>query len=276
LGLLIPIPFAFSSSVSTTKGAEPFKTTRMKNCFSKLLCKRREMYAEVYSQAYSLSFAGDDYLAKQKYVPSSTSFLSSNDVSLQSADTDDDFKDLVTSVDLIQLGSEQKPKKRDNSKPSNHMTSFAAMGIRTVTSIGDEETVEFDIETFLDEDGAPEVRDPPEDEVDGSKVDGSQVDPMDYHVASKNCAKSKRRRFLGVSKSKISPLLRVKKQLMKTQHFDMIHEEIERVKDVDSHVTDENEDASLLEQDCLQEVTLLRNLSSTSGLYIENAQSESS
>lgn len=229
------------------------------------------MYAEVYSQAYSLSFAGDEYLAKQKYVPSSTSFLSSNDMSLQSADTDDDFKDLVTSVDLIQLGSEQKPKKRENSKSSNNMTSFAAMGIRTVTSIGDEETVEFDIETFLEEEGTPEIRAPPKEE-----LDGLQVDPMDYHVTSKHCARSKRRRFLGVSKAKISPLLSLKKQLMKSQHFDMIIEEIDRVPAADSHVTDENEGTSLPEQDSEPDVTILRNLSSTSGLYIENAQSESS
>lgn len=265
-------PFIIPSSpivpLSTTKGGEPFKTIGMKKCFSKLLCKRREMYAEVYSQAYSLSAADDDYLAKQRYVPSSTSFLSSNEMSLYSADSDADFNAVVASVDLIQLGNDQKPKKPHNSKTNLGMTSFATMGIKTVTSIGDEETVEFDIETFLEEDGTPEIRISPKE-----KIDGLKVDAMAYHVTSKHCAKSTRGRFLGASKAKISPLQRVKKQLMKAQHFDMIPEEIDKVPTGEMHGGNENMemgDRSSRQRDRVQDFTILRNLSSTSGLYIDN------
>jgi hypothetical protein len=231
----------------------------MRACFSKFLCKRREVYAEVYSQAYSQSFVGDDYLAKQKYVPSSTSFLSSNEqISMYSADSDDAFSELVSSVDLIQLGSEQRTKTNNGSAP------LISIGNRTVTSI---EGQELDIETLLEDDGRPEVKVPPKIE-----DDGMQLDPMDYHVVSKHCARSKRR-LHGLFKNRISPLLRVKQQILKSQHFDMIVEDfpVEGISSADESV--EPIESALPEP--LAEKSVIRSLSSTSAMYIETDGTQS-
>jgi hypothetical protein len=216
------------------------------------------VYAEVYSQAYSESFVGDEYLAKQKQVPSSTSFLSSNEqVSMYSADSDDAFSELVSSVDLIQLGSEQRTKKNSGTTP------LVSMGNRTVTSIEGEK---FDIETLLQDDGRPEVN------VYSKIEEGGIQDPMDYHVVSKHCAKSKRR-LPRLIKNRISPLMRVKQQILKSQHFDMIVEDfpVEGISSADESV--EAIESALPES--FAEKAVIRSLSSTSAMYIETDGTQS-
>jgi hypothetical protein len=242
----------------------------MKKCIRKLLCRYRDPYAEVFSQAYSISYADDNYLAKQKQVPSSMSNLSS-DVSFQSAESQDEFSQLVTSVDLLQIGTEYEEKQRSK-KEQNSQKPLDFMAMRTVTSIEGKDTGECDIETLLESDESSEEKNAREQPEEGE----FKLDPMDYHEVSKICAKSKRRL---VPKSKVPTFMRMKRSVMKAKHFDMIHEDSGA-----EDFSDEHSESSVggipvsippVTQADFTPRVMIRNISSTSTPYLEGNSTQS-
>lgn len=250
---------------------------------SKLLCRGRDKYAEIYSQAYSQSFAEDDYLAKQKHVPSSTSLLS-NDLSLHSADSDDVFVELVTSVDLLQIGSVQKAK---NTATATKKTGTTTL-VKTVASIEGKDTEDFDIEDLLERvDTEPAIQDSGHFNVEvllerfeeepgmpatrKAEEEGfNKMDPMHYHVLSRRSAKSKRH-LRHIPVDRVSPLVRVKQRFLKPQQqFDVINEEMGEVPAADESVSSDGILFSTLELD-LAPKPLIRSVSSDSAMYIDES-----
>jgi hypothetical protein len=231
------------------------------------LCCRRPSFAEVYSQAYSQSFMEDQYLAKQRQVPSSSSMLSMNDLlSLGSVGSDDDFVQLVTSVDLIKIGADYDEKKAlKRHKKGIPSTTLESMKMKTVTSIEESRSGDLDVEAHLES----------EDDSSGNtnSSDGGDerhllVNPMDYHMVSKRCAKKKGRGASQMNKNPVTSLLRVKQKLMKLQHFDMMEEdrqEMEEASTSDSSIPVRDPPG-----DFLTPGTVVRSNSSTSVSYIES------
>lgn len=229
-------------------------------CLSKLFCQRRDVYAEVYSKAYSLSYMDDDYLAKQQVVPSAASGLSGLDYSFASVGSADNFVEGVTTVDLIQLGVEHDEKKQ--AKNISKSGNLKSMAMKTVTSIEEQEEGEADIETQLE----PDELEWTTTTDSGTTDEGLKLDPLDYHVVSKYYAKSKRRIL---PKTKVAPFMRVKKKIMKTRHFDMIQEDTDPAEE-EIPIAAEEVDEQPVKEINLEPTQVVRSISSTSALYIES------
>mmetsp|Transcript_30921 Transcript_30921/g.45719 ORF Transcript_30921/g.45719 Transcript_30921/m.45719 type:complete len:228 (+) Transcript_30921:107-790(+) len=225
----------------------------------RLLCCRKH-YAEVYSQAYSVD--DDRYLAKQKCCPSSSSMLSSQ---YSSAANEDDLIEFMTAVDLFKSGSDLSVNiqaKRASQTP------LASMALKTVTSIEEQEAGDLDIEAQLDQDDESYQS----IERNISEEEEQQLDAMDYHVVSKYCAKTNGRR------KKVSPIFLVKEKIMRMRKVDS------KTKDnthTNKTATEETEDSN--ESCCDSDPSqiegdggmIMRNASSTSGLYIESSSYDS-
>lgn len=241
-------------------------------CLKKVFnCRKRDPYAEVYSQAYSLSYVEDDsYLAKRRQVPSSTSNLSS-EMSFLSINSQDDFAQLVASVDLLKIGTEHEEKKKKKRSKQLSQKTLDCMAMRTVTSIEGSDNGDCDIETLLESDeDSDDIGSNP------AKKESFKLDPMDYHEVSKICAKSKRR---SIPKTKGAPFMRVKELMMKNKHFDMIVEDPEAGENSVESTTSEESPPPVSSNKAqitkLAAQAMIRNVSSTSNPYLEGANTQS-
>mmetsp|Transcript_21879 Transcript_21879/g.36130 ORF Transcript_21879/g.36130 Transcript_21879/m.36130 type:complete len:242 (+) Transcript_21879:89-814(+) len=233
-------------------------------CLRKIFsCRTRDPYAEVYSQAYSLSFIDDNYLAKQKQVPASTSNLSS-EASFVSSTSQGEFSEVVTSVDLLQIGTEHEENQRTK-REENAQKPLAFMAMRTVTSIEGQDTGDYDIETLLETNENSRYQNATD-----QANEGFTLDPMDYHEVSKICAKSKRH---FTSKTRVAPFMRTRKQKMKNRTFEMIHEDVMEGEDSFHSKTSEESPAISFpphpEAEFAPQVMIIRNISSCSTPYLE-------
>jgi hypothetical protein len=236
----------------------------MKKYFLRLICKRRDIYAEVFSQAYSQSITSDAYLAKQGFVPSSSSLLSGNVSSFDSVCTDDEFANVVKSVDLMQFDHTAGEEGDEIEKVPTTNSILASMAIRTVTSIEEQGSGEYAIETeYLQIE-----KNLPEKIIQEPIVSSVPLGPMDYHEVSKHVAKQKRtsqpRRF----NSRLSPLSRVKHTLMRFSVSDTIQEERDEIVESEAF-NDEIEQY----RDNYDVKNIIRTTSSLSGMFIEGEES---
>lgn len=229
----------------------------------RLLCCRRS-YAEVYSQAYSFNL-DDRYLAKQKYCPSSSSMLSSGN-SFSAVGTEDDLVEVFASVDLCKSGSDVSATLK---KKITTQTPLASMALKTVTSIEEQEAGELDIEAHLEQDD--ESYSSNANDRMGEK-DEAQLDAMDYHVVSKYCAETNRRR-----RKKVFPILLIKEKMMKMKRTKANGKEISGSNKAETQETeDSNESCCGSEPSRVQEERMImKNASSMSGLYIESSSYDS-
>jgi len=241
----------------------------------RLFCCKRQ-YAEVYSQAYSLDQLEDEYLAKQRRVPSSSSMLSSN-YSTNFDGREDELNELITAVDVFQIDAAQKERQR--AKRISRQTPLASMALKTVTSIEGQGSGEFDVEAHLDDDDS--LFGEGLEEISETKQVNKQIelDAKNYHTVSRYFAKMKNGRFgrRRQRKNRVSPIFRMKERVMKNKRSVKTNEDApkeEEIRDIDRGVgktwTGSNEANQLL-----RPFMVIRNVSSTSAPYLETSSQDS-